>query len=148
MTPSVDRVLAMLPCRKPFGRNRPARGSAVHGAATLFFALPWKRERDKRVGYRVVARMASTEAVAVCGRAAIRHISAERVQDKLASVRKVGYRTRRRAPGVCHIRRSIERKQRVASPGIAARKCSFPLTKRSDEKAHPPSLGTRRILPT
>lgn len=67
----------------------PARGT---GVPPLFFILrlPRKRERDICIANRVITRMAATQAVAV------RHISTECVDDKLASVYEVSYGARGR----------------------------------------------------
>ena len=58
------------------------------------FALPRKREGDKRIANRVITCMSATQAATIRRDASIRHISTERVDDKLTSLREVGYGAR------------------------------------------------------
>src|SRR5258706_6162450 len=79
----------------------------------LFFAFPGKRESDERIANRVITRMAATQAVTICRDASIRHISTERVDDKLASLREVGYGTRCSPTGIGNIGGGIQPKQHL-----------------------------------
>src|SRR6267378_2208122 len=73
--------------------------------------------------------MSATQAVTIRRDASIRHISTERVDDKLASIREVGYGTRRRSTGVFNVGGSIEDKQLVARSCLNSIKCPIALTK-------------------
>src|SRR3981189_881179 len=106
----------------------PPRGTDVP-PLIKFFALPGQRESNERIANRVITRMAATQAVTIRGDASIRHISTERVDDKLASLRKVGYGTRRRPAGIENIGGGIERKQHLACLCINSIKSPITLAK-------------------
>src|SRR6267378_2360698 len=97
-----------------------------------FFALPGKRESDERIANRVITRMAATQAVAIRCDASIRHISTERVDDKLASLREVGYGTRCSPTGIGNIGGGIERKQHLAC--LCVNGIKFPVTLAKENK--------------
>src|SRR5258708_40173642 len=90
------------------------------------FALPGQRESNERIANRVITRMAATQAVTIRRDASIRHISTERVDDKLASLREVGYGTRRRPAGIGNIGGGTARKQHL--PCLFINSIKFPVT--------------------
>src|SRR5216683_3898775 len=106
-------------------RTPPPRGTDV-SPFVLLFASPGKRESDEGVANRVITRMAATQAVTIRRDTSIRHISTERVDDKLASLHEVGYGTRRRPTGIGNIGGGIERKQHLAC--LCVNGIKFPVT--------------------
>src|SRR5258708_9788350 len=71
--------------------------------------------------------MPATQAVTIGGNTAIGNISTERVDDKLASIREVGYRARRRSTGVGDVGGGIVGKQHLACPCVSSIKFPVPL---------------------
>jgi len=108
-------------------RTPPPRGTDVP-PSILLFASPGKCESDKGIANRVITRMPATQAVTIRGDTAVGDISTERVDNKLASIREVGYGARRRPTGVGNVGGGIERKQHLASLGVSRIKFPVPLT--------------------
>src|SRR6202171_349189 len=72
--------------------------------------------------------MPATQAVTIRGDTSIRHISTEGVDDKLASIREVGYGARRRSTGVSNVGGGIVGKQPIACLCVNSIKFPVPLT--------------------
>src|ERR1700682_4430353 len=72
--------------------------------------------------------MPATQAVTIRGDTSIRHISTEGVDDKLASIREVGYGARRRSTGVSNVGGGIVGKQHLACLCVNSIKFPVPLT--------------------
>src|SRR5260370_7640830 len=71
--------------------------------------------------------MSATQAVPIPRDTSIRDISTERVDNKLASIREVGYGARGRSTGVGNVGGSIERKQHLACLCVSSIKFPVPL---------------------
>src|SRR5258708_39949047 len=95
----------------------------------LLLGSSGKSQRSEGIANGVITHMSATQAVTIRRDASIRHISTERVDDKLASIREVGYGTRRRSTGVFNVGGSIEDKQLVARSCLNSIKCPIALTK-------------------
>ena len=108
-------------------RTPPPRGTDVP-PSILLFASPGKCESDKGIANRVITRMPATQAVTIRGDTAVGDISTERVDNKLASIREVGYGARRRPTGVGNVGGGIERKQHLACLCVSSIKFAIPLT--------------------
>src|SRR6266849_923894 len=94
----------------------------------LLIASPGKCESDEGIANRVITRMSATQAVTIPRDTSIRDISTERVDNKLASIREVGYGARRGSTGVGNVGGGIERKQHLASLCVSSIKFPVPLT--------------------
>src|SRR5260370_16358840 len=98
---------------------------------------------------RVIRRGPATQAVTIRGDTSIRDISAERVDNKFASICEVGYGTRRRSTGVGNVGGGIERKQHLASLCVSSIKFPVPLTEEHQIPGHehPRLPGLRQAKP-
>ena len=94
----------------------------------LLVASPGKCEGDEGIANRVITRMSAAQATAVRRDTSIRDISTEGVDDKLASIREVGYGARRCSTGVGNVGGRIEREQHLACRWVSSIKFPVPLT--------------------
>jgi len=94
----------------------------------LLIASPGKCESDEGIANRVITRMPAAQAAAVRRDTSIRDISTEGVDNKLASIREVGYGARRRSTGVGNVGGRIERKQHLACLCVSSIKFPVSLT--------------------
>ena len=108
-------------------RTPPPRGKDV-ASLILLFGSPGKSESDEGIANRVITRMPATQAAAVRRDTSVRDISAEGVDNKLASIREVSYWARRRPTGVGNVGGGIERKQQLACRCVSSIKFPVPLT--------------------
>src|SRR5260370_38683958 len=81
----------------------------------LVFASSGKCESDEGIANRVITRVPATQAVTIRGDTSIRDISAERVDNKFASICEVGYGTSRRSTGVGNVGGGVEGNNQHAS---------------------------------
>src|SRR5207302_8975692 len=94
----------------------------------LLITSSGKRESDECITNRVITRTPATQAITIRRDTSIRYISTERVDNKLASIREVGYGARRRSTGVGNVGGGIEAKQHLASLCVSRIKLTVPLT--------------------
>src|SRR6266581_6941053 len=94
----------------------------------LFLVFPGKCESNEGIANRVITRMPAAQAAAVRRDTSIRDISAEGVDNKLASIREVSYWARRRSTGVGNLGGGIEHKQHLACRCVSSIKFPVPLT--------------------
>src|SRR6202035_4316923 len=95
----------------------------------LVFFVSGKSESYIGVADRVIAETPATQAVAIRGDTAVRHISTEGVDNELASVHKVGHGTRGGPAGVRNFTWRMETEQHLAGPCVSSVECSIPLAK-------------------